>query len=105
MGLSWKEKPIAAAAVPWLLVFGVLLRRIVHTTLTLRQTSEEADLLARSIQLQSEDLIHLTREIKTQSREIDFLQGMVNVLPPEKGFVRTQRAIAGEVESLRAKVG
>jgi lipoprotein-anchoring transpeptidase ErfK/SrfK len=37
-------------------------------------------------------------------QETQFLQSLVDVLPQEKGFLRTQKAIADEVEILRYKV-
>src|SRR5205085_2438511 len=81
MNLSWKEKAGLAGAAAWLIAFGLLLHRIVRSTMTLRQITEEASLLSRRMQVQSEDILELTRQIKTQSREIDFLQSMVKILP------------------------
>jgi len=47
----------------------------------------------------------LIQKLKAQSREMEFLQSLPNILPADKGYVRTQRAILGEVQALRRKVG
>ncbi|HVA66263.1 MAG TPA: L,D-transpeptidase [Elusimicrobiota bacterium] len=44
------------------------------------------------------------KQIKAQSREMKFLQNLPNLLPKDKGYLRTQRAIADEVEALRRKL-
>jgi hypothetical protein len=50
----------------------------------------------------------LQTEIATaqfESKQLEFLGSLLNLLPQEKSFVRTQKAIATEVEALRRKVG
>ncbi|MDE2510823.1 MAG: L,D-transpeptidase, partial [Elusimicrobia bacterium] len=47
----------------------------------------------------------LARESVAQSREAEFLEGLPNILPEDKGYLRTQKAIEGEVSALRMKVG
>jgi len=43
-------------------------------------------------------------QIKDQSREMKFLQSLPNLLPKDKGYLRTQRAISDEVEALRRRL-
>ncbi len=40
-----------------------------------------------------------------KKREAEFLQSLVTLLPQSKSFIRTQRAMSDEVETLRDKVG
>ncbi|MFI5347220.1 MAG: L,D-transpeptidase [Elusimicrobiota bacterium] len=47
----------------------------------------------------------LSRESAAQSRDAEFLQVLPNILPEDKGYLRTQKAIEGEVSSLRVQVG
>ena len=42
--------------------------------------------------------------LQMKTDEQDFLRSLVNVLPQEKNFIRTQKAMADDVEILRAKV-
>lgn len=65
-----------------------------------RQEGEAASLDRGSRRLQQ-----LARESVAQGRESEFLQGLPNILPEDKGYLRTQKAIGDEVTVLRAKVG
>jgi L,D-transpeptidase YbiS len=47
----------------------------------------------------------LTRQSIAQAREAEFLESLPNILPEDKGYLRTQKAIEGEVAALRRKVG
>ncbi len=94
-----------AVTVLWLVTFGILVVQIAHQVLAMRQVEIQNQQTRDITASLSRDLLTFTREIKTQSQEVDFLHGLVNVLPEEKGFVRTQRAISDEVEALRGKVG
>jgi len=47
----------------------------------------------------------LALESVAQARELEFLHGLPNILPEDKGYLRTQKAIGDEVSVLRAKVG
>jgi L,D-transpeptidase ErfK/SrfK len=52
----------------------------------------------------AQTIVQSVADIKAQDREATFLQGLVNVLPQEKRFLRTQKALAEEVDVLRYKV-
>jgi L,D-transpeptidase YbiS len=47
----------------------------------------------------------LVRESIAQSHEAEFLESLPNILPEDKGYLRTQKAIEDEVSALRWKVG
>lgn len=61
----------------------------------------EADALDRG----SRRLEVLARQSVAQARESEFLLGLPNILPEDKGYLRTQKAIGDEVAQLRSKVG
>jgi lipoprotein-anchoring transpeptidase ErfK/SrfK len=89
----------------WLVLFSVEAILIAHKGLELRQTVDRLDNVATALNTQSDHIRNQASKIKTEARQLEFLQGVVNLLPQEKSFVRTQKAIAGEVESLRRRVG
>ncbi len=62
--------------------------------------TEAAALNAGALRLQA-----LSRRTVSQAEEARFLQDLPDPRPDDKGYLRTQRAIAGEVAQLRAKVG
>jgi L,D-transpeptidase ErfK/SrfK len=89
----------------WLIVFSVEAILIARKGITLRQTIDRLDAVATDLNTQSSDIRNQAAKIQSEASQLEFLQGVVNLLPEEKGFIRTQRAMAGEVESLRRKVG
>jgi L,D-transpeptidase ErfK/SrfK len=59
----------------------------------------------------TQTLLEETRDFRTtavtmqrEADDLNFLRSLLNVMPQEKGFIRTQRAISSDVEMLRAKV-
>ena len=73
-----------------------------------RELSREVDRIegeADSLDRGSRRLEQLARESAAQARESEFLLSLPNILPEDKGYLRTQKAIGDEVSVLRAKVG
>lgn len=70
-----------------------------------RESNETLERLAQSTNTLANQTAEFERSIGQQSDEINFLQSLVNVLPQERSFIRTEAAMADEVESLRIKVG
>jgi L,D-transpeptidase ErfK/SrfK len=101
---SWKQIVGVLLTVLWTTAFGVLSWRVTHAAFRLRQDYEQTAQLTQTLQQGAREVTQITQALASQTHEIDFLQGLVNVLPQEKGFVRTQRAISDEVESLRSQV-
>ena len=66
---------------------------------------EQTTVAAHQLERQARIVIDQIQESQSQSREMTFLEGLVHVLPQEKGFARTQKAISDEVDILRSKVG
>lgn len=96
---------ILLVAVAWLTAFGIYAVKAAHELKLWEKDQAQIEHMAFTNSQNARDVLALTNAIKAQSSEIDFLQSLVKVLPEEKGFIRTQRAIADEVEVLRAKVG
>lgn len=84
---AWRAAALARAA-------GDLSRR----TQALEDASAALDQGARR-------LTALIRESAARQRDTEFLASVPNILPEDKGYLRTQRAIAGEVAALRRRVG
>ncbi|OGR49915.1 MAG: hypothetical protein A2X40_11435 [Elusimicrobia bacterium GWC2_65_9] len=89
----------------WLGLFGWRACAVSRAAKTL---SREADLLegeSAALDRGARRLAQLAHESAAQARESEFLLGLPNILPEEKGYLRTQKAISDEVAVLRAKVG
>ncbi len=59
---------------------------------------------ARSLDAGSRRLRSLVREAGERAGDARFLETLPNILPEDKGYLRTQKAIEGETALLRAKV-
>lgn len=89
----------------WLAAFGFEAAQISRDLSALRRTADGIEGTAEKLQQDSNLLRSEVESIRAYSRESEFLQRLPDVLPQEKGFLRTQKAIADEVEALRQKVG
>ncbi len=88
VGLSgWQLWGVSAAA-----------KRLMHA-------HEALDAAAQKVEQNTERLHAVMQETQRLHRDYEFLQSLLNVLPQEKGFARTQRAMSREIEQLRLKVG
>lgn len=89
----------------WVVLFTSVLLQTAHRAAVLRDTQDK--LFTVTYQLRDDDrtLARLMTQIQNDAHELDFLRSLVNLLPHEKGFVRTEKAIAEEVDVLREKVG
>src|SRR5687767_8124501 len=89
----------------WLLLFCSLLVGIVWRFEVL--SSAVAGIEARALALTrgSKALVSAVRQNKSLERELEILHGLPNLMPQEKGFLRTQKVVSDEVSALRQKVG
>jgi len=96
---------VLVASLIWLTAFGVTTFQAAHRLKLYLSDRAQIDRMMEFNAEQAREVVALTRRTKAQTQEIDFLQSLVKVMPEERGFVRTQRAMSEEVEALRAKVG
>jgi lipoprotein-anchoring transpeptidase ErfK/SrfK len=89
----------------WLITFAFEIGGIMHWSTVLRQAHDRLETTSEQLNHDTQKLQQHVLDIQTQSRQLEFLESLVNLLPQEKGFIRTQKAMAGEVEVLRRKVG
>lgn len=94
--------PLALAL--WTGAFGWRACAISRDATNLGRTAERIEDEARALDEGSRRLSGLVRESQERAGDALFLQELPNILPEDKGYLRTQRAIEGEVRLLRAKV-
>jgi len=100
-----KPKWMLACYAIWILAFAVGLMRDWNAFRRLNQAIGQTDRMTRQILDDSERIARSTRAIESYSRQTEYLRSLVTLLPETKSFIRTQRAMAEEVEQLRDKVG
>lgn len=88
----------------WCALFSLELFSIAHWVKALSATSETAGEAADFLRRGAKDLRALSGEFHAQTLELQFLQELPNILPQDKGYLRTQKAIAEDVQNLRQKV-
>ncbi len=89
----------------WLVAFGAGILVNVHEVKRLDACTSQTQMMTETMSQDSRRVIESVHDIHERTRETTFLQGLVSVLPQSKSFVRTQRAMVDELDSLRYKVG
>ena len=87
-----------------LLLAGIIMAGTAIEAVRFAQTQRAADSLQQQLFHKNSHFRALQADIQAQTEDMNFLRGLVNVLPQEKSFLRTQQAIEREVELLRRKV-
>src|SRR5262245_54246353 len=100
---SQKIKLVVGLA--WLVAFGIGVHKTIQQLLKDYRTVKQTEILTRELNAESQQILDATLEIQDRARNMEFLQSLVTLMPQSKSFIRTQRAMADEVENLRYKVG
>jgi L,D-transpeptidase ErfK/SrfK len=91
--------------VSWTLLFGVQLMSIGRWAQHLEQNTDRLNALTLSLQQKNSAIYSLRSQNHERNREMEFLQGLFKFLPDSHSFLRTEKALLGEVELLRIKIG
>ncbi len=94
-----------AFLIVWLIAFGIEAGLIAHQGSVLRRTNDQLDVTASLLNTNAQAIHGHAADIRADTHQLEFLESLVNLLPQEKSFIRTEKAIAAEVETLRRKVG
>jgi L,D-transpeptidase YbiS len=105
MNESLKKSLLAGAFFLWIVAFGVGVVRLERSFLRVYRAFQHTERLTQALDLESQRILETTRDIRDHTRQSEFLQSLVNLMPQNKSFIRTQRAMEDEVEALRYKVG
>lgn len=90
--------------VGWILVFGIESLLIFHDVSRLETSEETLTSLAADLSQQSGELVAAAKQMRAITKDFDLFRGILNILPQDPGYLRTQRAISEEVETLRRKL-
>ncbi|HXS99938.1 MAG TPA: L,D-transpeptidase [Elusimicrobiota bacterium] len=93
------------ALILWLGAFGWRAAALSRAAADLSRQTDRVEGAAAGLDRGSRRLAALSRDASAQSRDAEFLEGLPNILPADKGYLRTQKAIEGEVSTLRGQVG
>lgn len=93
------------ALVAWLAAFGWRACGVSRAAGALSRLDDRLEGDAAALDRGARRLTGLARESAAQAHDAEFLQGLPNILPEDKGYLRTQKAIESEVSALRSQVG
>ncbi len=93
-----------AALVAFLLVFAFEAIAAAVWAGRLARSVDSVDGAAAELTRQAAQITGLVSQARRGADELAFLQGLPNLLPQDKGYLRTQKAISEEVQSLRRKL-
>ncbi len=88
----------------WLAAFAAEAVAVAVWSARLQKSRGQISVLTEKFSRVNRERAAASGQIKAQSQEMKFLQSLPNLLPKDKGYLRTQRAIAEEVEVLRRKL-
>lgn len=89
----------------WLGSFGWRAIALSRAATDLSRQTDRVEGAAAGLDRGARRLAALSRDAAAQSSDAEFLEGLPNILPADKGYLRTQKAIEGEVSALRGQVG
>ena len=104
MILSLLKKPYPILLTAWFAAFVYGLIRTARDAEALSAIGSRMETAQKSLADKSRDLRAMARETEHRAKEMETLLGIINLLPQERGFARTQKVISDEVLNLRRKV-
>jgi len=105
MSDSLKNGLKLAAYLAWIAAAGIAMVRDIHRISELYKSIQRTQAMTDELAVDSQGIVDSAHLIRGGTRDVQFLQGLVSLLPQNKSFARTQRAMSDEVEALRYKVG
>ncbi|MCX5792019.1 MAG: L,D-transpeptidase [Elusimicrobia bacterium] len=93
------------AALLWALAFCAVLGRLGYYGAALYNASSGLDKAAAALTLENSEAKALAQEVRAGAEDAAFFSGLMELYPENKGYLRTQKAIAEEVDVLRKAAG
>jgi len=100
-----REKTAVIALACWVLAFRAESLRLARAVVSLYRANDRLEAVALALNQRSRDISDLNAQIRANAQESEFLNKLPNFLPQDRGFLRTQHVISGEVAALRRQVG
>lgn len=89
----------------WLIAFGIELWGVSRAWRALNLASERLQSANTSLQADYREARDLVKQSEAKTKDLEYLHSLVNIIPQDKSYIRTQKVISDEVQSLRKVVG
>jgi L,D-transpeptidase YbiS len=93
-----------ALLIGWLVVFALESIGLSARASALARTSEDADGYYRRLDDQARRTVAAVARARHAQEDLDLLEALPNLLPQDKGYLRTQKAVSEEVRALRKQL-
>lgn len=93
----------SALLAAWFLAFSFLLFRASRAASSFSERLDALRDMSRRLDENSRELADISQKIRTREKEMEALLKIVNLMPEDRGFLRTQKVISDEVLALRRK--
>jgi lipoprotein-anchoring transpeptidase ErfK/SrfK len=103
-GPSFQRRSYSILLVLWIGVFAWKCGELALWTSRLAASTQALEDAAAALTREARDNAEAVKQARAGSDELAFLQELPNILPQDKGYIRTQKAIMGEVQALRRKL-
>jgi len=94
----------AALLLAWVVAFAWEAASLAQAASLLAASAERSDGAAQTLIGQARESAALVRQTRGVSGEIEYLSSLPNILPQDKGYLRTQKAVSEEIQGLRRKL-
>lgn len=89
----------------WLVFFGAEIHGLSRAFSEARHLENDIESEADFLRENRRETIEILRQADAYADELEFLHGLTDILPQDKGYLRTQKVISDEVQALRRQVG
>ena len=103
--MKFNETLKRPAVLLWALAFCAVPGRLGYYGAALYKASSGLDKAAAALTLENAEAKALAQEVRAGAEDAAFFSGLMELYPENKGYLRTQKAIAEEVDVLRKAAG
>jgi len=102
---EWRKAFYPVLLVTWAVILAVQLIQINRSASRLKLATDKIDALRGAFNENSRTVVGLVNETRDRSAELEFLQSLFKLLPESESFLRTQKVLLDDVQTLRSKIG
>lgn len=99
------RNPYSILLTLWLIIFGVEIGALSSNVSKVMRIDDHIEHSRQYLDQSIRQIHQMTKEMQEKSKDQEFLLGLMNIFPQDKGYLRTQKVISDEVQTLRKKIG
>ena len=104
MSDSFKNGLKLFAYVAWFVAAGFAMVSDIRGIGELYRAIQHTQAMTDTLSVEAQGIVNSAHIVRGGSRDVKFLESLMNLMPQKKSFIRTQQAMSDEVDALRYKV-